>query len=51
MELLQVSENEKDKVREHYNMTEPKIKVDLQLIKEWLSKEPHLPQDISGKLF
>lgn len=50
MDVIQVSERDKEKVREYFNKTQSEIQVDLQILKEWLAKEPHLPQDISGKL-
>lgn len=49
MDFIQVSENEKQKVREYYNKTESQIKEDVRIIKEWIAKEPHLPQDMSGE--
>ncbi|XP_019876342.2 uncharacterized protein LOC109604253 [Aethina tumida] len=48
MELLKVSENEKKKVREFYETDEARIKQDLEIIKEWYKKRPHLPQGLNN---
>lgn len=49
MELLKVSEDEKQKVREFYETDEARIKQDLEIIKEWYKKRPHLPQGLNSK--
>lgn len=48
-ELLQVTEDEKRRIYENYNKDESKIRRHVEIIKNWLVKQPHLPEDISGK--
>ncbi|RZC38350.1 CRAL TRIO domain containing protein [Asbolus verrucosus] len=47
MDLISVSQDEKDQVRKYYNINETQIKEDIDLIREWLKKQPHLPQNIT----
>ncbi|RZC38351.1 alpha-tocopherol transfer protein-like [Asbolus verrucosus] len=47
MDLISISQDEKDQVRKHYNINVTQIKEDIDLIREWLKKEPHLPQNIT----
>ncbi|KAJ3643781.1 hypothetical protein Zmor_026469 [Zophobas morio] len=47
MDLLSISSNEKAEILEHYNVSEAQIKADVELIKSWKQKQPHLPENIS----
>jgi hypothetical protein len=46
--LLVVTEEEKEQVRKLYNVTETQIKEDVEIIKTWIVKQPHLPQHLTG---
>jgi hypothetical protein len=46
--LLVVTEEEKEQVRKLYNVTETQIKEDVEIIKTWIVKQPHLPQNLTG---
>lgn len=48
IDLLQVTEDEKKQIHKVYNQDDSKIQQDVTLIRNWLVKQPHLPQDISG---
>jgi hypothetical protein len=40
-----VSKEMKDKIREKAGIDEKRIKEVVQILKEWLETQPHLPQD------
>lgn len=43
-ELVLVSPEEKQKAREQYGKTQESIEEDMNIIKEWMKKQPHLPE-------
>lgn len=49
IDLLQVTDDQKKQIRQIYEKDDAKIHEDIELIRNWLTKQPHLPQDISGK--
>lgn len=44
-ELLIVTEEDVKKVLKYYNKTEDEMKQDVNILKEWLRQEAHLPKD------
>jgi hypothetical protein len=46
--LLVVTEEEKEQMRKLYNVNEIRIKQDIEIIKTWIIKQPHLPQNLTG---
>jgi hypothetical protein len=48
--LLVVTEEEKEQVRKLYNVTETQIKEDVEIIKTWIVKQPHLPQNLTDNV-
>jgi hypothetical protein len=51
MDLLMVTPDEKKRIREYYNLSEDQIKEDVERIKSWKEKQPHLPYDVTGLHF
>ncbi|KAJ3643791.1 hypothetical protein Zmor_026479 [Zophobas morio] len=47
MNLFPVTEEEKKEILKQYNITEPQIKENVEIIKEWKEKVPHLPATIT----
>ncbi|RZC37481.1 CRAL TRIO domain containing protein [Asbolus verrucosus] len=47
MDVFSVSQDEKDQIRELYNINEEQINENIELIRNWLKKQPHLPQSIT----
>ena len=48
MDLLSISSNERAEILKHYDISEAQVKEDVELIKSWKQKQPHLPENISG---
>lgn len=48
MDLLRVTSDEKIQIMKLYNITEDRVKKDIELIKIWKSKQPHLQGNLSG---
>ena len=48
MNLFPVTEEEKKEILKQYNITETQIKENVEIIKEWKEKVPHLPATITG---
>ena len=48
MDLLSISSNERAEILKHYDVSEAQVKEDVELIKSWKQKQPHLPENISG---
>lgn len=46
--LLCQNEDAIDKVREYYNKSKDELKCDIDILKEWMRQQPHLP-DEDGK--
>jgi hypothetical protein len=46
--LLITTAEEKNQILKLYNIGEAEIKEDVNLIKAWIVKQPHLPQNLSG---
>ncbi|XP_068915296.1 retinol-binding protein pinta-like [Tenebrio molitor] len=49
MDLLMVTPDEKKRIREYYNLSEDQIKEDVERIKSWKEKQPHLPYDVTDE--
>ncbi|KAJ3643788.1 hypothetical protein Zmor_026476 [Zophobas morio] len=47
MDLLAISSNERAEILKHYDVSEAQVKEDVELIKSWKQKQPHLPENIS----
>lgn len=45
-DILVVNDKLKIAVKEMYNKTDSDIAEDVQILREWLKKQPQLPQDI-----
>ena len=48
MDLVPVTQEEREEILKHYNITEAQIKESVEAIKTWKEKVPHLPTDITG---
>ena len=48
MELLSISSNERAEILKHYDVSEAQVTEDVEIIKSWKQKQPHLPENISG---
>lgn len=44
-ELLVISDEEINKIRQHYGKTAEDVQRDIGILKEWLRQERHLPDD------
>lgn len=44
-ELMKVTPQEIEDVRKMYNKTAEDVKIDVKILKDWMSKQPHLPQN------
>lgn len=47
--LLETNEDDAKKAREFYGKSEDDMQRDIQILKEWLKQQPHLPID-EGKI-
>ncbi|KAJ3643782.1 hypothetical protein Zmor_026470 [Zophobas morio] len=47
MDLLSISCNERAEILKHYGVSEEQVKEDVELIKSWKQKQPHLPENTS----
>lgn len=43
--LLLINDNHLKEALKYYNKTESDVKQDVEILKEWLKTEPHLPDD------
>jgi hypothetical protein len=48
MEGYQISEDDKTKIRETFDVTESEVKVRIKLLQKWAKDLPHLPQESQG---
>jgi hypothetical protein len=46
--LLITTADEKNQIRKLYDISEAQIKESVELIKAWIAKQPHLPQNLTG---
>jgi hypothetical protein len=51
MEGYQISEDDKTKIRETFDVTESEVKVRIKLLQKWAKDLPHLPQESQEEAF